>query len=206
MFSIPSFSFLSTHLIFYHKFLVFSNSPHFSRRSFLTASFFHSQYSCLRIAVGWILFHIRYVDDGKFRRSICEALCLCYIFQACVVIRAQLTDSNWINWVALLFLFSIGGLYGRFRFGMGGGLIKVYELPLSSRSELQYCHALLLKLQHTTKTYSLSTNRLSVFWLPEWYVAVVIFKAPDTLTKIDITNVIFVLYTIELVNENELNC
>jgi len=93
-------------------------------------------YSCLRIAVGWILFHIRYVDDGKFRRSICEALCLCYIFQACVVIRAQLTDSNWINWVALLFLFSIGGLYGRFRFGMGGGLIKVYELPLSSRSEL----------------------------------------------------------------------
>ena len=53
-------------------------------------------YGCLRIAVGWILFHVRSVDDGKFRRSICEGLGLCYCLQSLAVLRAQFTDqSNW---------------------------------------------------------------------------------------------------------------
>lgn len=51
-------------------------------------------YACLRLALGWILFNVRQVDDGKFRRTICEALCVCYFLQAISVGRAQFTGSS----------------------------------------------------------------------------------------------------------------
>ena len=51
-------------------------------------------YGCLRIALGWILFNMRGVDDGKFRRTVCEALMACYVAQALAVIRAQFTDHS----------------------------------------------------------------------------------------------------------------
>ena len=87
-------------------------------------------YGCLRIAMGWIVVHLRSVDDGRFRRSVCEALFVCYTLQAIAVLRAQFTDRrNMINWVAILVLAGIGSCYGRFRFGKGGSMIKVYELP-----------------------------------------------------------------------------
>ena len=90
-------------------------------------------YGCLRIAMGWIIFHIRSVDDGKFRRSVCEALFCCYLLQAAAVLRAQFTDrANVINWIAIIILLVIGCSYGRFRFGNNGNLIKVYELPQTS--------------------------------------------------------------------------
>jgi len=94
-------------------------------------------YACLRIAVGWILFNVRSLDDGRFRRSVCEALCACYALQTIVVLRAQFTDRrNWINWLSILLFVSVGTLYFRFRFGKSGDLIKIYELPTSSsRSE-----------------------------------------------------------------------
>lgn len=96
-------------------------------------------YGCLRIAVGWILFHVRSVDDGRFRRSVCEALCACYILQSLAVLRAQFTDlsGHWINWLAFLFLISFGCMYGRFRFGKNGDLIKIYELPSTSARSLR---------------------------------------------------------------------
>mmetsp|Transcript_22063 Transcript_22063/g.31014 ORF Transcript_22063/g.31014 Transcript_22063/m.31014 type:complete len:158 (+) Transcript_22063:332-805(+) len=96
-------------------------------------------YGCLRIALGWTLFHVRNLDDGRFRRSICEALCILYFLQSLVVCRAIFTDqgsssssSNWINVVAIVWFVIQGGLYGRFRYGKNGDLIKVYELPTAS--------------------------------------------------------------------------
>lgn len=92
-------------------------------------------YGCLKIAVGWMLFRIRNLDDGHFRKSICEALGFCYALQALAVCRAQFTDRHsMINWVLLVGLSILCGLYLNFRFGRGGHLIKVYELPFSSRS------------------------------------------------------------------------
>lgn len=80
--------------------------------------------------MGWIIFHIRTVDDGRFRRSVCEALCGCYLLQALAVLRAQFTDrANNINWIAIVLLTSLGCCFGTFRFGRGGNMIKVYELP-----------------------------------------------------------------------------
>lgn len=93
-------------------------------------------YACLRIAVGWIILHLRNVDDGRFRRSVCEALVWCYALQAVVVLRAQFTDRyTWINWFASTILILIGGAYGVFRYGKGGNLIKIYELPTMSSFE-----------------------------------------------------------------------
>jgi len=86
--------------------------------------------------MGWIIFHLRSVDDGRFRRSVCEALFVCYMLQSIAVLRAQFTErSNFVNWIAISILGSMGLAYGRFRFGNGGQLIKVYELPSKMSSD-----------------------------------------------------------------------
>lgn len=91
-----------------------------------------SLYGCLRLACGWILWHVRAVDDGRFRRSVCEALCVCYIIQALSVMRAQFTDQHTVvNWLAIIILIILSIAYGSFRFRKGGNLIKIYELPTS---------------------------------------------------------------------------
>jgi hypothetical protein len=85
--------------------------------------------------MGWITYHIRSVDDGRFRRSVCEALFICYLLQSLAVLRAQFTGgSSSINLVAVILLSVMGGCYGRFRFGKGGSMIKIYELPQSNNS------------------------------------------------------------------------
>jgi uncharacterized membrane protein (DUF2068 family) len=90
-------------------------------------------YGCLRLACGWILWHARAVDDGRFRKHICEALFVCYVLQALAVMRAQFTDRHvLINWIAILLLTILASAYGSFRFRKGGNLIKIYELPTGS--------------------------------------------------------------------------
>ena len=87
----------------------------------------------MRLACGWILWHARKIDDGLFRRHICEALLVCYILQALVVLRAQFTDRHvTINWVAICVLMVLSFSYGSFRFGKGGNMIKMYDLPTAA--------------------------------------------------------------------------
>ena len=89
-------------------------------------------YGCLRLACGWILWHVRAVDDGRFRKHICEALFVCYVLQALAVARAQFTDRHsTINWIAIFVLVTLSAAYGSHRFRRGGNLIKIYELPTS---------------------------------------------------------------------------
>lgn len=84
--------------------------------------------------MGWIMYHVRAVDDGRFRRNICEALFVCYVLQAIAVLRAQFTDRrSTINWLAIIALSLIGYGYGCFRFRKGGNMIKVYELPQNNK-------------------------------------------------------------------------
>ena len=89
-------------------------------------------YSTLRIATSWMVWNLRQVDDGLFRRHVCEALLFCYVLQVLVVLRAQWTSYSHMNWVAILLLGSMSVLYGRFRFSKGGNLIKIYELPTAA--------------------------------------------------------------------------
>jgi hypothetical protein len=87
-------------------------------------------YGCLRLACGWILWHVRAVDDGRFRKHICEALFFCYTFQVLSVLRAQSTDrASFINWIAIAIFGMLAAAYGSHRFRKGGNLIKIYELP-----------------------------------------------------------------------------
>jgi hypothetical protein len=80
-----------------------------------------------------MLWHIRKIDDGLFRRHVCEALLVCYSLQTLVVLRAQFTDRHVaINWVAIIILTTVAAFSGSFRFGNGGNLIKVYELPTAA--------------------------------------------------------------------------
>eukprot|EP00956_Cyclotella_meneghiniana_P009595 scaffold13236_cov82-Cyclotella_meneghiniana.AAC.8 len=102
---------------------------------------YHASYSFIsvwsyRFAVtSWIVAEDRRaVDDGRFRRNVCEALFFCYVLQAIAVLRAQFTDrSTAVNWIAITLLSLMGFGYGRFRFGKGGDLIKVYELPQNNK-------------------------------------------------------------------------
>jgi hypothetical protein len=95
---------------------------------------FCSLYACLRVTGGWILWHIRGVDDGRFRRHVCEAQLVCYVLQALTVLRAQFTspEHRWGHWIVILVLLTLSVAYGSFRFGKGGHLIKIYELPTAS--------------------------------------------------------------------------
>ena len=94
-----------------------------------------SLYGCLRLACGWILWHARAVDDGIFRKHICEALFVCYVLQILAVMRAQFTDRHsFVNWMAILLLIILASAYGSFRFRRGGNLIKIYELPTGSKT------------------------------------------------------------------------
>jgi hypothetical protein len=64
---------------------------------------------------------------------VCEALFVCYALQAIAVARAQLTDRHTLlNWVAIGVLVTLSACYASFRFGKGGHLIKIYELPTSN--------------------------------------------------------------------------
>jgi hypothetical protein len=104
-------------------------------------------YGCLRLACGWILWHMRRVDDGIFRRHVCEALLVCYMLQALAALRGELTTTTTsssdeeepqrktvlvLNWVAILVLLALSVAYASFRFGKGGNRIKIYELPTSA--------------------------------------------------------------------------
>lgn len=116
-------------------------TPHDVIKKLNSGSYNHSAhealrlYGCLRIAVGWILFHLRNVDDGRFRRSVCEGLGICYALQSIAVVRAQFTEhGNWIHLAGLFFLLTFSFIYLRFRFSKGGDMIKIYELPTSARS------------------------------------------------------------------------
>jgi hypothetical protein len=107
-----------------------------------------SLYASLRLAMGWMLWNVRRVDDGLLRRRICESLLACNTLQSIVVLRAILTtttsdsdptttqqrsssNNNLYNWFIFILLTVLAFSYGRFRFGRNGNLIKIYELPTS---------------------------------------------------------------------------
>lgn len=88
----------------------------------------------MRLALGWMLWNVRSVDDGLLRRRICESLMLSNALQSLIVLRAQWTadTAGMMNWMIWMFLVVQTILYGSFRFGKGGNLIKIYELPTSA--------------------------------------------------------------------------
>ena len=51
-------------------------------------------YGVLNISIGWLIWKLRDVTDGRIGQAIAEAFAMCYVLQCIVICRAQFTDSN----------------------------------------------------------------------------------------------------------------
>ena len=90
-------------------------------------------YGCGRLTLAYLLYHVRRVDDGRFRKRVCEGLLATYVLQALVVAKILVTEAShsfesYCNGLALLLLLLFAGLYANFR----NGGIKLYELPTAA--------------------------------------------------------------------------
>lgn len=86
-------------------------------------------YGCLTLAIGWFVWSTRGITDGRLVRATCETFCLCYLLQAVVLVRAQLTNPSGhsiVHWIICTGFLLVGLLYGLFRMF---GKIKDFELP-----------------------------------------------------------------------------
>lgn len=89
-------------------------------------------YGCLTLAIGYIVWSTKTINDARLQRAISETFALCYTLQSLAMLRAQFTSpdghtlSHWF--IAMIFLM-IGGAYGYIRFVRK---IKSFELPGTS--------------------------------------------------------------------------
>ena len=89
-------------------------------------------YGVLNFSIGWIVFKLRAVGDGRVGKLIAESFAVCYSLQTLVILRAQLTNPKGHDlWHWLLFIVYLGFavVYSYLRFANGGNKIKVFELP-----------------------------------------------------------------------------
>lgn len=89
-------------------------------------------YGVLNFSIGWIVFKLRAVGDGRVGKLIAESFAVCYSLQTLVILRAQMTNPKGHDlWHWLLFIVYLGfaAIYSHLRFANGGNKIKVFELP-----------------------------------------------------------------------------
>ena len=94
--------------------------------------FFVVFYGVLNFSIGWIVFKLRSVGDGRVGKLIAESFAVCYSLQTLVILRAQMTNPKGHDlWHWLLFIIYLGfaAIYSHLRFANGGNKIKVFELP-----------------------------------------------------------------------------
>jgi hypothetical protein len=86
-------------------------------------------YGVLNISIGWIIWKLRDVGDGRVGRLIAETFAVCFLLQSLVILRAQLTNpaghDAWHWMLAAVYIF-FGSLYAYIRFVK---TIKTFELP-----------------------------------------------------------------------------
>ena len=51
-------------------------------------------YGVLNMSIGWLIWKLRDVTDGRIGQAIAEAFAICYVLQFVVICRAQFTDSK----------------------------------------------------------------------------------------------------------------
>ena len=49
-------------------------------------------YGVLNISIGWIIWKLRDVGDGRVGKLIAETFCVCFLLQSAVIFRAQYTN------------------------------------------------------------------------------------------------------------------
>jgi hypothetical protein len=87
-------------------------------------------YGVLNVSIGYIIWKLRYIGDGRVvGRLIAETFCVCFILQALVILRAQLTNPaghDFWHWMLAVYYIIVGCLYGYIRWVK---TVKVFELP-----------------------------------------------------------------------------
>lgn len=86
-------------------------------------------YGCLTFCIGFLVWTVCEIREGRLMKAISESFALCYLLQAIVIFRAQFTNPNghsYFHWlIAILFLL-IGLSYSYIRLIKK---VKSYELP-----------------------------------------------------------------------------
>ena len=86
-------------------------------------------YGVVNISISYIIWKLSNVGDGRVGRLIAETFTICFLFQAAVILRAQLTNPSghdvW-HWLMAIMYLIYGLLYGYIRFVK---VIKTFELP-----------------------------------------------------------------------------
>jgi Zn-dependent protease len=86
-------------------------------------------YGIINIAVGWLVYRLGPMTDGRISQAISEAFSVCYIAHSIVMFRAQFTNPaghSFFHWLLALLFGILGGLYIYVRFVKK---IKYFELP-----------------------------------------------------------------------------
>jgi hypothetical protein len=90
-------------------------------------------YGAVTLVIGWIVWRLRNIDDGRVHRIFCEGFAICYLLQAGIMTRAEYycTEGHSSFHIGIIITFLvIGILYGVVRLT---GNIKTFELPGGSR-------------------------------------------------------------------------
>jgi len=89
-------------------------------------------YGVLNISIGYIVWKLRDIGDGRVGKLIAETFAVCYTLQAIVIMRAQFSNPKghdlW-HWILLLIYIAFAVMYFYLRCSNGGKRIKVFELP-----------------------------------------------------------------------------
>lgn len=86
-------------------------------------------YGVLNISIGWLIWKLRDVTDGRIGQAIAEAFAMCYVLQFVVICRAQFTDSKGhsaYHWALAIVFAILSYAYVYIRFFKK---IKFFELP-----------------------------------------------------------------------------
>ncbi len=91
-------------------------------------------YGVLNLAIGWLIWRLRDVSDGRIGQAIAEAFATCYLLQFLVMLRAQFSNPDGhslLHWVVALIFGGLAYSYVYLRFFKK---IKYFELPGSHSS------------------------------------------------------------------------
>jgi hypothetical protein len=91
-------------------------------------------YGVLNLAIGWLIWRLRDITDGRMGQAIAEAFAVCYLLQFLVMLRAQFSNPDGhslLHWVVALVF---GGLAYSFVYIRFFKKIKFFELPGSHSS------------------------------------------------------------------------
>ena len=98
-------------------------------------------YGVLNISIGWLIWKVRDVTDGRIGQAIAEAFAMCYVLQVIVISRAQFTVSKGHSlghWILTTIFAALSYAYIYIRSGFISTLFRY--LRIIHHPVLEKCH------------------------------------------------------------------